>query len=678
MSKHTSDPSIYNNSNNSPLTSVIEKEMSRRRILKGGATMAAFGFLSTLGLTGCSNNDNNTDDSTTVPSGVELGFATIAGAKLDSVSVPQGYSAQVLAPWGTPLSNSASEWLSDGSNTSEDQLHSTGMHHDGMQFFPLDGSSTEGLLCINHEYIDATHLHPSGPTSDQGARPAEEARKEINAHGVSVVHIQLNAGSWDVVTGSRYNRRFTAGTEMNVAGPVADSDLQLLKTKYTVEKGNHKLARGTNNNCGNGHTPWGTYLTCEENWPGYFVNTAAQDEGQTRIGISDDGTRYSWETVNSADETETGEFARFNVTPTGNNADEDFRNEANGHGYIVEIDPYNPDSIATKRTALGRFRHEDCSFGKLTEGQPVVFYSGHDGRFEYLYKFVSSKLWNPTDSNRTDRITVGSEYMDQGTLYVARFDEQGQGVWIPLLESTITTTGQTLGERVGTLAEIIMNCPLAGDLVGATPMDRPEWTTVDPNTGTVYVSLTNNTRRTEPNAANPRVDNQYGHIIRWDEGSIATEFSWDFFLFGSDVTEDASTNLSGLSAGNALGSPDGLSFDPRGILWVQTDGGGIESTNDQMLAVVPSRIADPDSGTPAINSSNQNELRRFFVGANGSEVTGIAFTPDQKSFFINVQHPDNWPYSATDATVETPSGTLIRPRSSTVVITKDDGGAVGV
>ena len=293
-----------------------------------------------------------------------------------------------------------------------------------------------------------------------------------------------------------------------------------------------------------------------------------------------------------------------------------------------------------------------------------------------MYKYVSDKLWNPADANRLDRITVGSEYMNQGTLYVARFDEQGKGVWIPLVESTQTLTGQTLAERIGTRAEIIMNTPLAADAVGATPMDRPEWTTVDPNTGTVYLSLTNNTNRTEANAANPRVDNKYGHIIRWDEGSVVTTFSWDFFLFGADVSEDATTNLSGLTESNAMGSPDGLAFDPRGMLWVQTDGGKIESTNDQMLAVVPSRLATPDTGNPAINGDNQSELRRFFVGPNGCEVTGLAFTPDNKSLFVNVQHPGNWPYSS-DATEATPSASAIRPRSSTVIM-KNDGGAVGV
>lgn len=677
MSQQTSDPKIYNKSSNPSITQVMEKEVSRRSVLKGSASLAAFSFLSGLGLSGCSSDSS---DDTPVAGGIELGFDSIAGTKIDAVSVPQGYTAQILAPWGTPLNNQANDWDPDGNNTSTDQLNAMGMNHDGMHFFPLENSATEGLLCINHEYINCDHLHPNGPTSPGDKRPAEEVRKEINAHGISVVHIKLEDDQWQVVKNSDYNRRFTAGTTMAVTGPVAESSLELLKTKYTTEKGDHKLARGTNNNCGNGHTPWGTYLTCEENWPDYFINHGTMDDKQERIGISDSVTRYSWETVDDRQEKETGEFSRFNITE-GNNPEEDFRNEAHGFGYIVEIDPYDNKSIATKRTALGRFRHEDCSFGKLTEGQPVVFYSGHDGKFEYIYKFVSEALWNPADANPVDRLTVGAKYMDKGTLYVAQFNEEGKGRWISLVESTsATSVGETLGDKIGTLAEILLNAPLAGDLVGATKMDRPEWTAVDPESGTVYVTLTNNDERAQGNVANPRPDNKYGHIVRWNEGASATEFTWDFFLFGSDDSEDAQTNLSGLTASNEFGSPDGLAFDDRGILWVQTDGGEVDSTNDQMLAIVPSRISAPQDGSPAVNTDNQDELRRFFVGPNGCEVTGIAFSADHASLFVNLQHPGNWPPAngTTDATEETPAGFNVRPRSSTVVIRKVDGEPVGV
>ncbi|MCW7555127.1 PhoX family phosphatase [Endozoicomonas gorgoniicola] len=674
MSKEISDPTIYNTSQNKPMSSVLDAELSRRGILQGGFGLAAMGFLSGMGLAGCKLNSSD-DDDVTPPAELKLGFDSIPGAKLDAVAVAAGYSAQVLAPWGTPLNSQANPWKNDGSNTSQDQLNAVGMHHDGMHFFPLNGSDTEGLLCINHEYIDQSALHPNGATEVAGKRSTEEVRKEINAHGISVVHIRLVDGVWDVVTDSSYNRRITSATEMDVTGPIAGSGL--LVTKYTTGRGVENIARGTNNNCGNGYTPWGTYLTCEENWPYVFVNKGTQDTGQARMGIPTSATRYGWET---ADNGLYDEFARFDVTPSGANATEDFRNEANGHGYIVEIDPYNPASRPVKRTALGRFRHEDVTFGKLEKGKPVVFYTGHDGRFEYIYKYVSTKLWDPADASRTDRLRVGSEYMDDGILFVARFNEEGKGSWIPLLESTVTTSGQTLKEVVGSQAEIILNCPWAGDAVGATPMDRPEWTAVDPATGLVYVTLTNNTNRTDANTPNPRTNNKFGHIIRWQEGAVATEFTWDFFVFGSPASGDSVTNRSGLTARNEFASPDGLAFDSRGILWVQTDNGAeevAENTNDQMLAVIPSRLNKADSGEPVIDGSNQDQLRRFFVGPNGCEVTGLAFTGDNKNFFVNIQHPSNWPYSI-NAAEETPAGVSVRPRASTVVIMKNDGGEIGV
>ncbi|WOG28557.1 PhoX family phosphatase [Endozoicomonas sp. 8E] len=682
MSKYTFDPTVYNSSDNKPISAVLEKELSRRGVLKRGGALAAFTALASFGLTGC--NDDDSDD--VFSSELSLGFDSITGSKTDAVSVPAGYSAQVLAPWGTPLNDLAADWKDDGTNSSTDQANATGMMHDGMHFFPLEGSSTEGLLCINHEFIDQTRLHPNGATDNNGERPAEEVRKEINAHGVSVVHIKLTDGVWDVVKNSNYNKRYTAGSEMDLTGPVADSDL--LITKYTDEKGNKALARGTNNNCGNGHTPWGTYLTCEENWPGYFTRTddpSNWTEEQIRLGISDRGTRYDWDTVPSASENETGEFARFDVTPGSGDETEDFRNEANGHGYIVEIDPYNPQAKAIKRTALGRFRHEDCSFGKLEEGQPVVFYSGHDSRFEYIYKFVSKELWNPADADSEDRLATGARYMDEGTLYAARFDEEGQGVWLPLTPDATTKDGGRLGDVSGftTQAEIILNTPGAADLVGATPMDRPEWTAVDPKTGSVYVTLTNNTDRdnqdgdsdTDTNVANPREGNEYGHIIRWNEGADPSQFTWEFFLFGSFASESTLVNLSGLNEANEFGSPDGLAFDDRGLLWIQTDGGANENTNDQMLAIIPSELNNTEDML-AVNADNQDQLKRFFVGPNGCEVTGLAFTPDHQSFFLNMQHPSNWPATgAIDATDESGAN---RARSATVVVMKDGGGEVGV
>lgn len=689
MSKATFDPNRYNRSGNTPFSAILERELSRRALLKRGGGMAALSLFGSIGLSACSNGDNDNDETPSSPAadepvaGTRLGFESVHGAKLDAVVVPEGYRAQVLAPWGTPLNGQASEWREDGSNSAEDQLNSVGMHHDGMHFFPVDGSDVDGLLCINHEYIDADALHSQGPTVDEatGGRPnVEEVRKEIYAHGVTVVRIQLVDGQWEVVKDDPLNRRFTAATEMALSGPLGGNGF--LVTPYAP---NGDRARGTLNNCGNGFTPWGTYLTCEENWPGYFTNSGELTEDQQRIGLSDEGSRYGWDTAGGDASEVDSEFSRFDVTPRGADASSDYRNEANGHGYITEIDPFNGQSLATKRSAMGRFRHESCVFGKLEAGRPVIFYSGHDARFEYIYKYVSTASWDPSDANPSDRLATGNKYLDDGTLYVARFDEGGTGQWLALQTDSVTLNGGTLGEAFADLAAIILNTAGAADLLGATPMDRPEWISVSPIDGAVYTSLTNNTDRTGEtedtglNAANPRLDNAFGHIIRWFEGDN-DQFTWDIFVFGSPASGDVDVNLSGLTDLNEFASPDGLSFDERGILWVQTDNGAeavTEQTNDQMLAVVPSALVDDEGNADVINASNQSELRRFFVGPNDCEVTGLAYTGDYRHFFVNIQHPGNWPSSA-DATVETATGVTLRPRACTVAIQRVDGGPVGI
>lgn len=678
MSKETFDATRYNRSNNKPFEEVLEASLSRRNVLKGGLGMSAMTAFGTFGLSGCQVEvpGNGGTDSGTNKSSAVLNFESISGSLTDAVSVPPGYTAQVLVPWGTPLSSQGVKWKADGTNTAEEQAQALGMHHDGMHFFSLDNDPNDGLLCINHEYIDINALHPSGPTVSAGSRTVvDEVRKEINAHGVSVVRIRLEDGMWQLVDTDPLNRRYTGSTVMDIAGPLAHTEA--LKTRFSPDG---SQARGTLNNCGNGYTPWGTYLTCEENWPGYFVNTGTQTEDQQRIGVDDEKTRYLWETLAGHSEERLDEFSRFNVTPNGATAIDDYRNEANGHGYIVEIDPYTANSRAKKRTALGRFRHEGCAFGKLTAGKPVVFYSGHDSRFEYLYKFVSEQNWDEADENPANRLSTGDKYMDNGTLYVARFNDDGSGNWLPLTLESATTSGGTLADSFGSIADIILNTAGAADLVGATPMDRPEWCTVDPFTGTVYLTLTNNTKRTEENPANPRLKNKFGHVIRWDERETDTEFDWDIFVFGSPANGDEETNRSGLTELNQFASPDGLAFDKRGILWIQTDNGASEVTNytnDQMLAVVPSTMVDTEGNADVINAENQTDLRRFFVGPNGCEVTGFAISPDYKSLFINVQHPGNWPYS-DNAAEATPTGTTVRPRAATVVIRRDDGGEIGV
>lgn len=676
MSKTVSDKVVRNDAGNTPFSTILDINMSRRTVTRGGLS-AALALLTGTSLSACGGSDDEP---------LKLGFSSLANSMTDACVVPPGYVAQVLGAWGTPLNDSAAEWDKDGKNTSRDLLNSTGMHHDGMHYFPLDGSSTEGLLVVNHEYIDEKALHPAGPTTVNNKRPAEEVRKEVNAHGVAVMHIRKTGSAWAIVKNSRYNRRFTSATPMALNGPVGGTDW--VKTPYSPTG---TTVRGTNNNCGNGTTPWGTYITAEENWAACFVNTNAstQPAHQVRVGVPTSAGRYKWETA-AGDATEVqGEFARFNVTPSGTSALNDWRNEVNGFGYLVEIDPYDPASVATKRTAMGRFAHEGAAYGKPEAGKPLAFYSGDDSRFEYIYRFVSDANWDAADARRTDRLAVGTKYLDKGTLYVARFNEDGTGTWLPLTLAAVGKDGTRLGDKYKTLDEILINTRAAADFVGATPMDRPEWTAVHPSNGDVYVTLTNNTSRnatTGVNAANPRLNNANGHIVRWHDTPGANTFKWEIFVFGSDAGAAADTNRSGLTTLNQLASPDGLAFDDRGIMWIQTDNGidggrnnaVARATNDQMLAVIPGAMTTDSKGTgPVINAQNQGDLRRFFVGPNEAEITGFAFTPDYRTIFLNIQHPVNWPaYGTSDATTA-PTGT-VRPRSSTVVIQKADGGPIGV
>ncbi|MCM2971406.1 PhoX family protein [Larsenimonas suaedae] len=708
MSSEIENHDELNPSSNTPFSTVLDRHLSRRKIMQGGLGMACASMFAGFGLPGAIKHAMA---NTAKAPALTLGFESIAGAMTDGVVVPPGYTAQVLVPWGSALSSSGPQWSQTLELTPEFQANAMGMHHDGMYHFPLstDKASSDFLLAINHEYIDQSALWSpkGGPThQEEGARPADEVRTEINAHGVCVVRLSKNAeGHWHMVKDDAHNKRYTSATPMVLAGPVRGSEY--VKTAWSPDG---TRVRGTNNNCASGYTPWGTYLTCEENWPEVFINTGEMTDDQRRLGLRDDRGRYAWETATGGAQ---GEFERFNNTPSGDSALQDYRNEARGFGYVVEIDPYAPNSSAHKRTALGRFRHEGCWPGKVVEGEPLTFYTGHDARNEYIYKFVSKKRWRAQDANRPgeryDRHAIGDSYMNEGTLYVARFGSDGRGEWLALTpDSTIPGGGpkgeRTLGDVFGDQAGIIINTCDASDLMGATPMDRPEWGTVDPGTGDVFMSLTNNSKRTahgtEPeytesdasaealgvgyktapvNAANPRPDNEYGQVLRWREGASASSFTWEVFLFGSAADASPAVNRSGLTEANQFASPDGLWFDQRtdegaGILWIETDNGidkgrtnaVAEATNDQVLACIPGALGE-----------GYTELKRFAVGPNACEITGIFATPDRTALFINIQHPGNWPVPGSNDATAIANG-QVRPRAATVVIQKSDGGKIGV
>lgn len=667
MSSFDIDDVSTNTSPNLHFSEIVKAVRSRRDVLKAGLALGAVSFLSPA-LVACSDDDDDDGGGGGGgggDGGATLGFAAVAASSGDAIVVPTGYKSAVFCRWGDKLFPNSPDWKGDASETAADQLLQFGDNHDGMHFFPLNDSSTEGLLVMNHEYTNNEYLYPAAVVNGTTPFTLDHVRKSQYAHGISVAHVRLENGSWSVVIPSSYNRRITADSQMTLTGPAAGH--ALLKTAADPT-GTASL--GTANNCGNGFTMWGTYLTCEENFNGYFgtlnTETDTRTEAMKRYGLSAEGFGYRWHELDPRFD--------YSINP----------NESNRMGWVVEIDPFDSTSVPKKRTALGRVKHENCAQTLAADGR-VVVYMGDDQAGDYVYKFVSTGKYVEGDTANNRNL------LDSGTLYVAKFeagasagDMMGTGSWLALVPETATTDGSTLGAKFGDQATILIYARLAGDAVGATKMDRPEWVTVHPGSGDVYITMTNNSGRTTADEANPRVKNIYGHIVRWtetDRDAAATTFEWDLFVLAGNPTVTQTDPLQNgsenITADNLFNSPDGLAFDADGRLWIQTDG-RFDNTgdyagmgNNQML------VADPGTG----------EIRRFLVGPSGCEITGITFTPDQKYVFINVQHPGEYgshprapqvaPQDNPLAFSQWPESNGGRPRSATVVIWKEDGGKVG-
>ncbi len=683
------------------------------------------------------NASGNTYSATSVVTvaPAQLGFSAVGKSLADVVSVPAGYTVTVLYRLGDPINSATPAYANDGSDTSF--AARAGDHHDGMYFFGLSATgtapdpanNTRGILCINHENITASYLHPAGQTSVAGARPVGEVTKEIECHGVSVIEVTRAGatGAWSYVQASALNRRINPFTPTVFSGPVrGNAQLRTLYSPTGV------AGRGTINNCANGFTPWATYLTCEENWVGYFrrdasdlaLRTARENVSLARSGRgAASAGNNGWTTATPVTAGDT-RFAKFNITiDTTKPADGtgDFRNEIYQYGWVVEIDPYDVNSVPRKRTALGRFAHEGAWPGAFVAGRKPAWYMGDDAAGDYLYKFVSNTPWSAADATATDRLAIGDKYLDAGTLYVARFDATGQGVWLPLVFGTGNLTAANPAYAFADQADVLINARLAGDAVGATRMDRPEWTAVNPKTGEMYLTLTQGPTRTgatgglNTDAANPRLyldppstarNNRNGHIIRLKEAGDTTEatsFQWDIYLLaaGSDL-DPANINVQGLDATNDLSMPDGCWFSrptnaagigTNPLMFIETDDSAyLDVTNCMLLVGQPGVVGDggaktitnmlPGGGTATqstfVGKAPGTTLRRFLVGPKECEITGLDSTPDGRTVFVNIQHPgENG--SPTNITSNWPAGTTgARPRSATLAITKDDGGVVGV
>lgn len=581
-----------------PRSSPAGGPVSRRAVLAGGVALA--------GLFGAR----------WAPAGAAgaplVGFAPVRLAEGGgpNPAISSDYRYSVTIPWGAPLEPG-------GPPGAADPERRVGIGHDGMTFFPLaDGAegNRRGLLAINHEFgSNARVLGKPMPES------AAETRAAQAAIGASIVEIaESEFGVWRAAP-SRFARRIHPNTPVEFSGPAAGSPL--LATPSGAPPA------GTLNNCADGATPWRTWLTCEENFPHYFGarGAFAADSRQARYGLKGGRSRYGWEAFDP----------RFDLS------DPAHANEANRFGWAVEVDPFDPAALPVKRTALGRFKHEGAAVVVGAGGRAVV-YMGDDERFGYVFKFVSADDWEAMRAR-------GESPLDRGTLYAARFDPGGAGVWLALdaADPAVRRAG------LATQAEVLTFARLAADAVGATPMDRPEWAAAAPD-GHIFLALTNNSARRRADAANPMAPNPDGHILRWRDagGPTGRAFAWEIFRAAADThgTEES------------FADPDGLRADPDGRLFIETDGGQKDGLNNQLL------VADTRTGA----------VRRLFTGVPGCEITGLAATPDRRTLFVNVQHPGDGDPALTNFPVANPvPDGIAAPRDATVVITRKDGGVVG-
>ncbi len=745
MADHPCDDS--NVSNNEHFSEVLLRaRVSRRDLFRGGLGLAV---LSTL--PGCATMASSSYGST--KAAAALGFPAIGKSLLDNVVLPPGYTYTVVHATGDRLSSNLPVYSNTGAEA-DDWSERIGDHHDGIDIYFIDAQGRysaadtgRAVLVVNHESsADAHFFHPKGQTSngvsgkkfnqfgdwDLGVRPAAEVLKEINHHGVSVVELRKSAAGWGYVLDSALNRRVTAQTPVRFGGPAAHlADIRQLMVTAFDSTG--ATARGTLNNCGHGITPWGTYLACEENWAFYFGMPQGSPALDTKLGESfrrygiprtapaANATRaqsQGWFTPSETD----NRFSRWNPAPKGASPAADFRNEPNTFGYNVEIDPLSKTASVVKRVAMGRMAHEGAWCGIPVAGKSLAFYMGCDSRNEYIYKFVSTAVWDPKDVG--GGVAAGDKYLNEGKLYAAKFNADGKGEWLELTIADPRIASYPT-YRFANQADVYVNTRHAADAVGATKMDRPEWGAVNPVNGEIYMTLTNNNAanrtpgKTDP--ANPRAymdadgkkqsGNPNGHIIRWkerDNTSAATAFDWDIFLFGAEEDAPPTVNLSGLTARNSFSSPDGIWFSKAtGICWIQTDDGAFtDETNCMLLAAIPGRVGDGGkvtvSNTMTVSNAEvtgqqdtfmgatlgEARLRRFLVAPRGAEVTGITETPDGKTIFVNIQHPGENSKALGNAATFTELesawpgnqgyGMAGRPRSATIAISRTDGGVVGV
>ena len=640
-----------NATDNPTMGEIISRRYSRRGVLKGALAVTAISTtVSPLALLA--------SDPARAQAASKFNFKEVVAGVDDKHHVAEGYNADILIRWGDPILPGAPEF-DPRAQTAEKQAQQFGYNNDFIGILPMPGErdpSEHALLVANHEYTTEELMFPGMTVQDSdeafAKMTADLVNIEMMAHGGSVVEIRKADGKWQVVRDSPLNRRITAETEMELTGPAAGHELLKTSADPTGTR-----VKGMLNNCAGGVTPWGTWLSGEENVHGYFSGEIAEDHpnaaGFKRYGVP--GSWYAWNKFHD----------RFDIGKEPN--------EVNRFGWVVEIDPNDPNSTPKKRTALGRAKHEGAETIVNKDGR-VVVYMGDDERFEYVYKFVTAGRLD--EANRQANLDL----LDEGTLYVARYDEGGKGTWIPLVhgEGKLTAT-----EGFADQAAILIHTRLAADAVGATKMDRPEDISAGAD-GQIFVMLTNNTKRTaeQTDAANPRPENKFGHIVEMrapDGDHAATEFDWDILVRCGDpsVAEVGATFSPQTTENGWFGMPDNCVIDAEDRLWISTDGnsGAATGRSDGLWGLA----TEGDGRATSVH---------FFRCPVGAEMCGPFFTPDTQSLFVAVQHPaeggEDWPEFGRASTFDDPATRwpdfqeAMPPRPAVVVITRQGGGKIGV
>ncbi len=626
---------------------VIAERFNRRDLMKG--VLAASAIAATVSPMAIAAAQG----ANTTPS---FNFTEVTAGSDERIHVAEGYDADVLIRWGDKVLPGAPAFDPTTQSAAAQALQ-FGYNNDFLGYLPIDGSR-RGLLVVNHEYTNEELMFPSvNGRQDLRATAFRDmtqplAEIEMMAHGGSVIEVARGGdGRWAVVENSRYARRITAETEMELTGPAGGHPRLRTNADPTG-----RVVKGMLNNCAGATTPWGTWVTCEENINGYFWGQMAESHPEfrnyRRIGVP--SRWFNWGAYHD----------RFDVNKEPN--------EANRFGWIVEIDPFDPTSRPKKRTALGRFKHEGAA-GIISRDGRYVLYSGDDERFEYIYRFVTARAVDRANP------AANRDILDEGTLSVARYDADGTMAWLPLVFGQGPLTPANGFESQ---ADVVIEARRAGELLGATRMDRPEDVEANPKTNKVYAMLTNNNRRTpeQVNPANPRPDNRFGHIIEMippDGDHAADRFAWNILVRCGDPTVAAvgATFHPGTTGSGWFGMPDNCAVDNQGRLWIATDGNSRSRTgrNDGVWAI--------ETEGPARGTS-----KHFFRVPNGAELCGPYFTPDDETLFVAIQHPGEADPDDPDARPTTYGSPTTRwpdfrpdmpPRPSIVAITRRGGGKIG-